>query len=303
MTAVGLSVPQLGGAVDRTALRTFCARAEALGFASLWVQEHLFYPRKPTSDYAARPGIAVPEAYRTTLSVLETLAMVAAWTERATIGTSILVAGYHRPVELAQRLGTIDLLSGGRLVAGFSVGWSDDEHQQMDIDPRTRGAWCDELIDALLTCWAPDPVSFDGRFFSIPESDVRPKPVQRPRPRLLSGMRSGPGLRRTAEKFDIWNPASGSLEQIMTTAEEIRSMRPAGLPPLEVYLRTFTEPPIRAPHLRPLSVPELCDQVRQAKAAGFDAVIVDPNFDPALATADDWAKVPDRLAPLVEAAA
>lgn len=303
MIAVGLSVPQLGGVVDRDALRAFCERAEALGFGSFWVQEHLFYPRNPASGYAARDGLPVPEAYRTTLSALETLAMVAAWTERTTIGTSILVAGYHRPVELAQRLATIDLLSGGRLVAGFSVGWSDDEHRQMDVNPRTRGAWCDELVDAMLTCWGPDPVRHEGQFFSIPESDVRPKPVQRPRPRLLSGMRSQAGLRRTAEKFDIWNPASGSLDQILTTAEQIRAMRPAELPPLEVYLRTYTEPPIRASHLRPLSVPELCEQVRQAASAGLDAVIVDPNFDQGLTSPDDWAKVPDLLAPLLEAAA
>ena len=302
MTTVGLSVPQLGGAVDRAALRAFCERAEALGFGGLWVQEHLFYPRRPKSDYAARPGMAVPEAYRTTLAPLETLSMVAAWTERVTVGTSVLVAGYHRPVELAQRLGTIDLLSGGRLVAGFSVGWSDDEHEQMDVDPRTRGARCDELTDALVACWGPDPVRHRGRFFDVPESDVRPKPLQSPRPRLLSGMRSPAGLRRTAEKFDIWNPASGSLDQIVRTAEEIRQMRPAGLPPLEVYLRTYTVPPIVAPHLRPLEVAELCELVGRARDAGIDSVIVDPNFDPALASPGDWAKVPDRLAPLLRAA-
>ena len=46
----------------------------------------------------------------------------------------VLVGGYHRPVELAQRLATIDVLSNGRLIAGLSVGWSKDEHDQMDVD-------------------------------------------------------------------------------------------------------------------------------------------------------------------------
>ena len=180
---VGLSLPQLGGAVSRPVVQGFCERAEELGFTGLWVQQHLFFPHQPSSGYAARPGLAIPERYRSITSPLETLAAAAAWTSEATIGTSVLVAGYHRPVDLAQRLSTLDLLSEGRLIVGFSVGWSDDEHVQMDVDPRTRGARCDELIDALEACWGPDPVSFSGRFFSIPESDVRPKPVQRPRPR------------------------------------------------------------------------------------------------------------------------
>jgi len=109
VTTVGLCLPQLGGAVTRAALRSFVESAEALGFGHLWVQEHLFHPHEPVSDYAARPGVAIPAAYRSTLSSLETLAMAAAWTERVGIGTSVLVAGYHRPVQLAQRLATVDV--------------------------------------------------------------------------------------------------------------------------------------------------------------------------------------------------
>jgi probable F420-dependent oxidoreductase len=302
MTAVGLSLPQLGGHVTREALREFCRRAEELGFASLWVQEHLFYPRHVASGYSARPGLAVPEAYRTTLSALETLAAAAAWTTTPTLGSSVLVAGYHRPVPLAQQLGTIDVLSEGRLVVGLSVGWSDEEHAQVDVDPRTRGARCDELVAALLACWGPDPVSFDGRFFHIPESDVRPKPVQRPRPRLLSGMRSEAGLRRTAELFDIWNPASGTLESHLRTAERLAALRPADRAPLEIYWRLFTEPPVEVANLRTLGVDELCVEVSRAAAAGIDQVIVDTNFWSEIDSPDAWAGVPDRLAPLLAAA-
>ncbi len=300
---VGLSLPQLGGHVTRDGLRRFCERAEDAGFGSLWVQEHLFYPHHPVSGYSARPGLAVPDAYRSVLSPLETLAAVAAWTSEAIVGTSILVAGLHRPVDLAQRLSTIDLLSEGRLVAGFSVGWSDEEHHLMDVDPRTRGDRCDELIDALVTCWGPDPVAFNGRFFDIPESDVRPKPLQTPRPRLLSGMRSPRGLRRTAEKFDIWNPASGTLEQHLEMFEQIRALRPAGLSPLELYRRTFTVPPVEVANLRTLTVDALCADVAASAAAGVDAVIVDVNFDPALVDADAWASVPTALEPLIGASA
>lgn len=92
-------------------MRSFCEQAEQLGYASLWVQEHIFFPLHPTSPYAARAGLPIPPVYQTTFAATETLMACAAWTETITIGSSILVGGYHRPVELAQRLATIDQFS------------------------------------------------------------------------------------------------------------------------------------------------------------------------------------------------
>jgi probable F420-dependent oxidoreductase len=299
---VGLTLPQLGEHVTGDAVRAFCESAESFGFASLWVQEHLFFATNPSAPYAARPGLAVPDAYRTTLSPLELLSMAAAWTERVTLGTGILVGGYHRPVELAQRLATLDVLSGGRLIAGLSVGWSKDEHEQMDVDFETRGSRMDELVAAMLSCWGPDPVVFDGEFFHIPESIVSPKPVQQPHPPLLSGMRSGAGLRRTAALFDIWNPASGSVEQLAATAAGINAMRPAGKAPIEVYQRLFTEPPFHAPGVEPKSIDELAVAITDARVAGFAHVIVDTAFTTEVNSPDDWAEFPARLAPMLDAA-
>lgn len=299
---VGLALPQLGEHVTRDAVRGFCERAEALGFASLWVQEHLFFALEPKAPYAARPGMAVPDAYRITFSPLELLSMAAAWTECVALGTGILVGGYHRPVELAQRLATIDVLSGGRVIAGLSVGWSQDEHEQMDVDFATRGRRMDELAEAMVTCWGPDPVSFDGEFFHIPPSIVSPKPAQSPHPPLLSGMRSPAGLRRTAALFDAWNPASGSVEQLAATAATIDAMRPEGRAPIAVFQRVFTEPPFRAAGVQPNSVEQLAEAVAAARAAGFAHVIVDTAFTTEVESPDDWAAFPDRLAPILDAA-
>ncbi len=299
---VGLALPQLGPHVDGRVVRGFAQRAEELGFGHLFVQQHLFYPHEVVSGYSARPGLAVPEAYRAVLQPLELLAAVAGWTTDVILGTSILVAGYHRPVDLAQRITTLDVLSGGRTVFGFSVGWSDEEHAQYDVDPRTRGRRADELIDALKACWGPDPVSYAGEFFTIPPSDVDPKPVQRPHPPLMSGMRSAAGLRRTAQKFDWWNPASGTLEQHLATMAELAEMRPAGLAPLKMCWNLFTDPPVVVANLKPLSVDELSEQAGAAAAAGVDAISIDANFDPTITSPEDWLAVPDRLAPVLAAA-
>jgi probable F420-dependent oxidoreductase len=299
---VGLALPQLGPYADAFAVRGFAERAEELGFGHLFVQQHLFYPHEVVSGYSARPGLAVPDAYRSVLQPLELLAVVAGWTSQIILGTSILVAGYHRPVDLAQRISTLDVLSGGRTIFGFSVGWSDEEHEQYDVDPRTRGRRAGELIEAMKACWGPDPVVFEGEFFTVPASDVDPKPVQRPHPPLMSGMRSEVGLRRTAEQFDWWNPASGTLEQHLDTMGALAAMRPADLVPLKMCWNLFTDPPVIVANLKPLSVDELCEQVAAAAAAGVDAVSVDANFDPSITGSQDWVQVPDRLAPLLDAA-
>ena len=299
---VGLALPQLGSNVDASAVRGFAERAEELGFGHLFVQQHLFYPHEVLSGYSARPGLAVPQAYRSVLQPMELLSVVAGWTSEIILGTSILVAGYNRPVDLAQRITTLDVLSGGRTVFGFSVGWSDEEHAQYDVDPRTRGRRAGEFIDAMKACWGPDPVSHQGEFFSIPASDVDPKPIQRPHPPLMAGMRSEIGLKRTAEQFDWWNPASGTLEQHLETMNLLATMRPADLAPLKMCWNLFTDPPVVVANLRPLSVDELCIEVAAAAAAGVDAVSIDAIFDPSILSPQDWIGITDRLAPLLDAA-
>jgi probable F420-dependent oxidoreductase len=300
-TAVGLCLPQLGEHVTRGAVQAFCRRAEELGYAGLWAQEHLYFPRNPSSGYAARPGVPVPEQYRTTMATTELLAAAAAWTDRIGIGSSVFVGGYHRPVELAQRTATLDVLSDGRLTVGFSVGWSQEEHEQMGVDFHTRGRWLDELVAALVACWGPDPVNFEGEFFSILDADVRPKPLQSPGPKLLSGMRSAPGLRRTAALFDIWNPASGSASEITATCRELASMRDPALAPLEVYERVYVEPPVRRPGLDLLGVEGVTAAVADAREAGFAQVIIDANFWHEIRSPSDWAGLPDLLLPALRA--
>src|SRR5260370_20824067 len=118
---IGRSLPQLGGHVDRTGLRAFCERAEEFGYGSLWVQEHIFYPLNPFSGYSARPGLKVPDAYRTTLGALETLAAAAAWSSRPVVGASILVAGLHRPVALAPHPRTLHGLPADRLLSALAA--------------------------------------------------------------------------------------------------------------------------------------------------------------------------------------
>ena len=118
---------------------------------------------------------------------IETLAYVAAQTSRITLGTSVLDALFQSPIILARRLATLDRLSDGRLVVGVGQGWMEQEFHAAGVSMKRRGAGFEEHILAMRAVWGPDPVSFEGRFYRIPEADIGPKPVRPGGPRLMAG--------------------------------------------------------------------------------------------------------------------
>lgn len=298
MTSVGISLPQAGRHVEATVVKGFAQRAEGVGFDSLWVQERLLRPVEVGSRYAG-VGKEIPADYACVLAPTELLAAVAAWTEHVRLGTSVLITGYHRPVELAKRLATIDVLSGGRLTVGLGVGWSEEEHLVSDVDPRTRGARSEEFVEALLACWGADPVSYDGDFFRIPASEIGPKPVQHPRPPLVFGMWSEPGLDRTARLADGWNPSGHGLKWVQARVEELRARRPEHLPPLTVHQRLFLQPPV--PTLPALTVEQLTEQAVACAEAGLDEVIVELSLWTRIDSPSAWLEVADELSSVVGA--
>lgn len=298
MTGVGLCLPQLGPHVTVDALERFVTEAERLGFSSLWVQDHFLYPLEPKRGYGGREGTPVPPEYRSVMAPLELLAFASARTTRVALGTSVLVAGNHWPAPLAQRLATLDVLSDGRLIVGLGAGWSAEEHEAAGSDITTRGDRLDEFVAALTACWAPDPVAHEGRFFTIAPSIMAPKPVQRPRPKLISGMGSARGLVRTAALFDGWNPAGRPAEGVADTVAELDRSRPPGSDRLSVYHRVFLQGPHQDEPEDPVGF--VAAELEGARRHGFDEVIIEANFWDAIASPAHWAELPERLASALE---
>lgn len=301
MTGVGLCLPQLGEGLTAEILQEFCRRAEEHGYTTLWVQDHFMWPLEPRRGYAGRAGAPIPPQYQSVLAPTELLAAVATWTTSARVGTSILVAGNHWPAQLAGRLATIDILSGGRLAVGLGVGWSTEEHDACGTDITRRGERMDDFVPALLACWGDDPVNHDGPFFSVPPTIVRPKPLQRPHPPLLSGMWSAAGLERTRLHFDGWNPAGMVPAETKVIVDDLNSRRPAGMNPLTVHHRAFAQFPL-APTPAGDVVARLAEESAEAAGYGFDDFILEHNFWDGVTDPKAWLDVPERFAPVVAAA-
>jgi alkanesulfonate monooxygenase SsuD/methylene tetrahydromethanopterin reductase-like flavin-dependent oxidoreductase (luciferase family) len=121
----------------------------------------------------------MPESYANVYDPLETLAYVAAKTERVKLGTSIIDALFHVPAILARRFATLDRLSGGRVIAGLGQGYSPEEFAAANVPMSRRGAGFEEFIEAMRAAWGPDPVYFSGRFYEIPEPRSTPSPCRR----------------------------------------------------------------------------------------------------------------------------
>jgi probable F420-dependent oxidoreductase len=201
---LGFAVPQFGDSayLDVGELARFAATAEQLGADSLWVGDRLLAAVNPSVGYVGTDTI--PERFRTNFDPFIALTVAATATTTAKLGASVLVAPWYPPVQLARQLTSIDVISGGRLLPGFGIGWSPEEYQAAGAPFRRRGAQLDELLDALDVLWTTNPVAHDGQRWAIPESWVNLKPAQRPHPPIYLGAFTPAGLKRVGERADGW---------------------------------------------------------------------------------------------------
>ncbi|BCK57632.1 TIGR03619 family F420-dependent LLM class oxidoreductase [Nocardia wallacei] len=198
---LGFALPQFGkSAYDDIA--HFASTAERLGAGSLWVGDRLLAPTDPARGYAGTDSI--PPEFRTVLDPLVALTVAATATTTARLGSNVLVAPWYPPVALARQLTSIDVISGGRLLPGFGIGWSPEEFQAAGVPLRERGARLDELLDVLNAMWTTNPVEHHGRHWTIPPSWVDLKPAQRPHPPIHLGAFTPPGLKRVGRRADGW---------------------------------------------------------------------------------------------------
>jgi probable F420-dependent oxidoreductase len=221
MINLGFALPQFGalaGAADQVG--RFAAEAEHLGARSLWVGDRLLAPVSPVVGYGGGPTI--PAEFRSVLDPLTLLTVAAGATSQAVLGTNVLNLPWYAPAVLARTLTTIDILSRGRLVPGFGIGWSPDEYQAAGVPWAGRGARLEESLDALEALWGPSPVEYQGKLLSVPRSHVELRAAQAPRPPIYLGGTSEAALRRIGRRADGWLPAGvvpGYLTPEMFTAQ------------------------------------------------------------------------------------
>ncbi|HVQ76684.1 MAG TPA: TIGR03619 family F420-dependent LLM class oxidoreductase [Candidatus Binatia bacterium] len=192
MTQFGLAIRNFvgpGEVPDVPGLYAYAERAEALGFESLWAWDHVLLGVEPAFPI---------------LDSITTLGAVAARTSRIKLGTGVLVLPLRNPVVAAKALGSLDVISGGRLVLGAAAGWYAREFDAVGVPFRQRGRQFERNLDILLRLWAEERVTLRVDEFNLREAVMVPRPTQRPRPPVLIGGYVDAVLRRAATQGDGW---------------------------------------------------------------------------------------------------
>jgi len=199
--------------------------AEALGFESVWMPEHLVFPL--AMEGSPYPGEAHPPVPPTTpvFDAFGWLCFLAGKTERIRLGTNVYLLGHRHPFVAARAVQTLDVVSNGRAELGVGAGWLREEWVAAGLDPATRGRRLDEALGVVKRLWSEPVVEHHGEFFDFPPVAFEPKPVQKPWPRLHVGGESDAALRRAARHGDGWLGLGHTPESVAPLLARLRELR------------------------------------------------------------------------------
>jgi probable F420-dependent oxidoreductase len=291
---VGITLPQAGEQSTKENIVRTAKTAEDEGFDSLWVFERLLWPISPQTPYVATPDGSLPVEYQRVFDPLETLTFVAAKTNKITLGTSVIDILFHNPVMLARRFATLDVLSGGRTIAGLGIGWSKDEYQVSNIPFENKGKRADEFIQALKKIWTEDIVEFKGNYYNIPASKIGPKPIQKPHiPIFMGGFSPNTFKRIINYSTNGWlGLIVGPLDYLENTIKSMNEMASkANKDPNEFKTILLTYPNIVESKNEQLTnesqrfpltgtIDQIGNDIKRIKKIGVDHIVFGYNFLP-----------------------
>jgi probable F420-dependent oxidoreductase len=242
----------------------FARAAEAAGFESLWVADHVVLPEPPVPGRPMPPDMPL-------LDAVVALTFLAAHTTRVRLGTGVIILPQRQAVVLAKQLASLDVLSKGRLIFGLGVGWCEPEMAATGAPFKERGRVADDYLAAMQALWTQPKPSHHGPHVAFEGVQAMPRPVQHPIPIVVGG-RTPPAYRRAVLHGHGWYGFALDVEATKGCVAGLRDAekrvaRPAQLGRLEI---SITPPG--------LDVPDRAT-VDAYTAAGVDRLILRPRPD------------------------
>lgn len=157
------------------------------------------------SEHVAVPSVDAASRGATYWDPLSTLGFLAAHTHRIRLATAVVVLGYHHPLEIAKRYGTLDRISGGRVVLGVGIGSLEAEFELIGASWNRRASRADDALAALRSSLGVGEPQYAGQFYSFSTMTVHPHAVQSRMPIWVGG-RSAASFRRAVTLADGWMP-------------------------------------------------------------------------------------------------
>lgn len=186
---IGIQLPEVERVVPWPEYRTMALVAEAVGFDSLWVGDHLLYDK--------------PEGPLGPWECWSVLAALAAITDNAVLGPLVSPTGFRNPALTAKMAATVDEISGGRLVLGLGSGWNRREYEAFGFPYDHRVSRFEEAFAIIVGLVREGHVDFDGRYHSARDAYLVP-PARTDLP-IMIGSQGDRMLEITAPHMNWWN--------------------------------------------------------------------------------------------------
>jgi alkanesulfonate monooxygenase SsuD/methylene tetrahydromethanopterin reductase-like flavin-dependent oxidoreductase (luciferase family) len=278
---VGYHLPEIERQVRWQELVALTQEAEAVGFDSVWVPDHLLY------RFDDQPPTAPWECW-------SLLSAIAAVTSSVEIGPLVLCTAFRNPALIAKMAATVDEISGGRLVLGLGAGWHEPEFTAYGVPYDHRASRFEEAFTIIRGLLRHGEIDFEGQFYQARECELVPRGPRPAGPPLMIGSQGERVLTATLPHVDAWNawylwfqndPAQlGNLLGYLDDRCRALGRDPATLRRTAAVLVSRTEGhrgglgPRSAPAITGTTA-EVADRLRAFAAIGVDEVMVvlDPN--------------------------
>ena len=215
---------------DRIVLRDVAQLAEEIGYEAILTGDHIVLPKTITTPWPyeeyndGKPNYDIYTQMEW-LDPFDTVAFMAGVTETIRLGLGVLIVPYRHPFDVARRVATIDVLSGGRFILGTGVGWLEEEFKLLNIPFQRRGKRTREYVAVMKALWTEENPRFDGEFVQLTEDvNVLPRPLQKPPPPIWVGGESVYALKRVVAFGDGWHIALLTFEQIESMLEQLKRL-------------------------------------------------------------------------------
>ena len=305
----GLNLINRGPLARPDLMAQFARRAEALGFESLTISDHIVIPRAMPDNYPYHPqGQFSWQSARDYYEPLTTLTFLIGLTQRLRLGTSVLILPYRNPVLVAKMVATADALSGGRVFLGVGTGWWADEFAALGIPGHfaERGARTDESIRIFRNLWSEADPEFTGQFYRYGDLEFSPKPVQPGGVPIWIGGHTRRALRRVAELGDAWHPiglrppAGLTPDQLGAGRRELHALcEAAGRDPAQIRIAFRCPLVFSASERKPMqgTPAQILDDIAAYAAQGVHHITFDPIASEAGALMDVVERIGSEILP------
>jgi probable F420-dependent oxidoreductase len=238
--------------------------AEAAGFESLWVADHVVLPDPPVAGRPMAPDMRL-------LDPLIALTFLAAHTSRVKLATGVIILPQRQALVIAKQLASLDVLSNGRVIFGLGVGWCEPEMRSVGAPFAERGRVADDYLAAMRAVWTQPKPSYKGPYVAFDGVQAMPRPVQTPIPIVVGG-RTPPAYRRAVSQGHGWYGFGLDIAETQKSVAALReaakkTSRPAALGTLEI---SITPPGFEVPDKA---------TIEAYAAAGVDRLILRPRPD------------------------